>query len=129
MGSKGMKAEVTDKELKAEMVDKELKATLDRATIAMAKAKALIDEGETIKKDVKEQVLPLMASFGVKSNPVEGVGVISLRKGSGSAINPQLLTVALLEKGIPAEEIQPLIEGATKKWSYDFVEFRAPKKG
>lgn len=108
-------------------MDQELKSTLDRATIAMAKAKALIDEGEAIKKDVKEQVLPLMASFGVKSNPVTGVGTISLRKGSGSSLNPQLVTVALLEKGLTPEEIKGIIDKATKSWSYDFVEFRVPK--
>lgn len=111
---------------KTEVMSPELRATLDRATIAMGKAKALIDEGELIKKDVKEQILPLMASFGIKSNAIHGVGTISFRSGGGSTINPQLLTVILLEKGIPAEEIPPLLEKATKRWSYDFVEFRGP---
>lgn len=108
-------------------MDQELKSTLDRATIAMAKAKSLIDEGEAIKKDVKEQVLPLMASFGVKSNTVDGVGSIGLRKGSGSSVNPKALTVALLEHGLDPKAIEGIIAQATKKWSYDYVEFRAPK--
>jgi glycerol uptake facilitator-like aquaporin len=109
-------------------LDEELQATLDRATVAMAKAKALIDEGEAIKKDVKEQILPLMASFGVKTSVLVGVGSIGFRSGGGSTINPQALTVALLERGFDAEDAVNIIAASTKSWTYDFVEFRGPKK-
>jgi len=108
-------------------MDTELRKELDKATVAMAKASALIKEGELIKKDVKAKILPLMASFGVTSSAVEGVGTIGYRTGAGSGIYPAKLTEVLLDHGLPAEDIPKIIEEATKKWSYDYVEFKAVK--
>ena len=110
-----------------EVLDPELQATLDRATVAMAKAKALIDEGEMIKKDVKEQILPLMASFGVKVNELAGVGKMSFRTGGGSSVNPKTLTEVLLNRGMEPGEVVEVIEAATKSWTYDYVEFKGAK--
>lgn len=105
-------------------MDSELQKTLDKATVAMAKASAMIKEGEAIKKDVKEKILPLMASFDIKDSAVAGVGKIGYRTGGGSAINKSKLTEVLLNRGVEADQIPGIIEDSTKFWSYDYVEFK-----
>lgn len=110
-------------------LDPTLKAELGDATIQMARAKALIDEGELIKKGVKASILPLMQSFDIKDHDVAGLGKLGCRKGSGSSLDKKKLTELLLAEGLDATRIPEILEAATKTWSYDFVEFRAEKRG
>ena len=109
-------------------MDKGLQYVLDQATKDLAKAKALIDEGEAIKAQVKEATLPLMEAYAVKSSTIAGVGTIARRTGRGSRIDVKTLTEELLREGMDAKLIPRIIALATKSWSYSFVEFRREAK-
>lgn len=105
------------------MVD-DLQKTLDTATRELAKAKALIEEGERIKERIKTTIMPIMESFNVEKSNLPGVGTLSLKHSGGSAIDKQKLTETLLLYGIDADCAAEIIEKATKTWSYSFLEFR-----
>ena len=103
---------------------KEVTEALKRATKQMAKASALIKEGEAIKKEVKEETAPLMIAHGLSKFALDGVGKMAVKQGRGSTINEAKLTEALLHEGIEAERVVEIIEGARKTWTYDCIEFR-----
>lgn len=102
----------------------QLKTELGEAAVQMARAKALIDEGELIKKGVKATILPLMKSFEVKGHEVAGLGKLSCRSGGGSSLDKVKLTELLLKEGLDAARIPQILKAATKTWAYDYVEFK-----
>lgn len=107
----------------------EVKEELNRAALAMSRAKALIDEGEQIKDSVKEAILPIMQSFGITTSHCPGVGKLNSRSGGGSAIDGTKLAETLLAEGIDADRIPGIILRSTKSWTYSYIEFKAEKRG
>ena len=114
-------------EEKGTIMPPEIKAELDRAAVAMKRAKLLIDEGEDIKKSVKEAILPLMASFDITTSETGGVGKLNRRSGGGSAIDGTKLAEVLLSEGLDADRIPAIIAASTKSWTYEYIEFKAEK--
>jgi len=108
-------------------IDAELEDQLVAATKSMSRASALIREGEAIKAGVKAEILPLMDSFDIKTYGINGLGTLGCKKGKGSGINAPLLRKVLLDEGMDADKIQPIIDKSTKSWSYTYVDFKAAK--
>ena len=105
-------------------LDHSTKELFDKAAKQMSRAAALIKEGEALKKSAKDQILPLMLSFGIDSSVTEKVGTVSARSGGGSSINKNLLTETLLAEGLDAARIPEIIKASTKSWTYDYLEFK-----
>ena len=93
-----------------------------------AKAKALESEAKILKSEAKDNLIPLMAAYSIKSYEVGGLGKTFLKVNSGSSINGAKLREELLVRGVGVDVINEAIEAATKTWATEYVDF-VPERG
>ena len=101
-----------------------IRKKLEAAITTRARAKALSVEAKAMETEAKTVILPLMAAYDLKDYELAGVGTVRAKISRGSAINPNLLRENMLIAGIDIGTIDTIIEGSTKSWSTEYVEFK-----
>ena len=106
------------------MLSSKIRKKLEAAITMRARAKALSTEAKAIEAEAKATILPLMSAYDLKTYEFAGVGTVRAKVSKGSSINPSLLRENMLIAGVDIEDIDTIIEGSTKSWSTEYVEFK-----
>jgi len=104
-----------------------IRRQIESAMTRLAQAKADEKNAKTTKSEVKDEILPLMIAYNIKSHEAEGVGKLVQKTNSGSSISADKLRVALLTRGVDPEVITKAIDEATKSWSSPYLDLVIPK--
>jgi len=104
---------------------KNVRTELEDAIKLRARAKGMESEAKILNESAKATLLPLMAAYSIKKYAVAGVGTVITKVSVGSSIDVVKLRENMLIAGIQIEAIEMLIDQSTKRWSTEYVEFKA----
>lgn len=82
------------------------------------------------KERLKEEAKPLMRMCQVRKAEVQGRGRLTLKEGTNVSLNRKTLNSVLLQEyEFTADEAETILERATKRTSYETVEFKPLGEG
>ena len=106
---------------------KKVKQQIESNIYRYAEAKRAAKTAEDQKKDIKEEVLPLLIAYELKAYSVKGLGKLVQKQSTGSSIKPDKLRLSLLNAGLDIQIIDACIEEASTSWSTPYIDFIAEK--
>ncbi len=105
-------------------LDKLNQANLDKGLRMRAMIKEIEDGNKIIKAEANNLIEPAMAMMGLTSYIVEGVGRVTVKEGSRSSINREMILEEMLKYGMSASAASDIVGRATKVSTYTSVEYR-----
>jgi hypothetical protein len=102
---------------------------INKAVRLAAKARAMADEAEQLRKQAKEILLPLLSAYELEKYTLDKVGTVKRRVNKGASINGDKLTEQLLLAGLSATKTKNIITKSQVTWETEYVEFKVAKEG
>ena len=108
-------------------IPKEVRQQIETSMYRYAQVKQAAKEAEEQKKDIKEEILPLMVAYSLKDYTLKGLGKLVQKQSSGASIKAEKLRIALLNRGVVIQVIDACIEEASTSWSTPYIDFIAER--
>ncbi len=104
-------------------IPKKIRQQIEAGMYRYAEAKRAGKEAEDTKKDLKDELLPLLTAYELKDYALKGLGKLMKKTSTGSSIGEKKLRLALLTRGIDIKLIDESIEEAQTTWSTPYIDF------